>query len=72
VDEVRGVPLGVWCGTEDPFIGSARALIDAAHPAVAAIGSGAHEPAYWLRVLPDALRFVGQQLTPGGHAPAGG
>lgn len=72
IDEIRGVPLGVWCGTEDPFLVAARALIDAAHPAVAAISSGAHEAAYWLRVLPDALRFVGAHLDSGGHAPARG
>lgn len=71
VDEIRGVPLGVWCGTEDPFLGSAQALIDDAHPQVAAISSGAHESAYWLRVLPDALRFVGEHLVSGGQVLAG-
>lgn len=72
ISEVKDVPLGVWCGTEDSFVTAARSLIDAAHPEVAAISSGAHENAFWLRVLPDALRFVGARLAPGGKAPSGG
>jgi S-formylglutathione hydrolase FrmB len=73
ISEIKGVPLGVWCGTEDSFITSTRSLIDAAHPAMAAISSGAHEAAYWLRVLPDALRFVGAHLgAASDKTPAGG
>jgi hypothetical protein len=56
------VPLGIWCGTEDPFVDAARELADrtGAH---ADIGPGAHEGGYFLRVLPDMLRFVGGKLS---------
>jgi hypothetical protein len=62
VGDIAGVPLGVWCGTEDPLLDAAQSLIDQAHPAHTAITSGAHEDAYWLRVLPDMLAFIGGRL----------
>lgn len=51
------VQLGIWCGTEDPFVDAARELADRTG-AQANIGPGAHEGGYFLRVLPDLLRFV--------------
>lgn len=58
-DELHGFQLGVWCGASDPFITPARQLIGKADPKVAAISPGAHDNAYWKRVLPDVLTFVG-------------
>jgi enterochelin esterase-like enzyme len=63
VDELVGVPLGVWCGTEDPFIGAARELIDKTKPQVATLSPGAHDVAYWQRVLPDVLHFIGSRVS---------
>jgi S-formylglutathione hydrolase FrmB len=60
--DLAGVPLGVWCGTEDPFVDAARELIDRTRPESAEITAGAHENGYFLRVLPDMLRFVGTRL----------
>ncbi|MEU3643133.1 hypothetical protein AB0E59_07110 [Lentzea sp. NPDC034063] len=54
-------PVGVWCGREDPFHDPARELADA----VGAQGSfehGEHDAGYWRRVLPEALRFIGDRL----------
>lgn len=59
LDQLGGTRIGVWCGTEDPFVDSARELISKAHPAVSAITRGDHNGGYWLRILPDMLRFVG-------------
>jgi S-formylglutathione hydrolase FrmB len=61
VEGLRAVPLGVWCGTADPFITPARRLVSQARPAVSAIESGGHDAAYWRRVLPEVLRFVGER-----------
>lgn len=55
-------PLGIWCGTEDPFVDAARDLAERTR-ARAGIGPGAHEDGYFLRVLPDMLRFVGSRLS---------
>lgn len=60
-DDIEGIPLGVWCGNDDPFVDSARQLVDRTHPAVAAIGPGAHEGGYFLRVMPDVIRFIGSR-----------
>lgn len=60
--DLTAVPLGVWCGTEDPFLDPTRELIDRTHPELAAITPGAHESPYWLRILPDMLRFLGTHL----------
>jgi hypothetical protein len=63
VNDIAGVPLGIWCGTEDPLLDAARSLIDQAHPVHTAITSGAHEDAYWLRALPEMIAFIGGRLT---------
>lgn len=63
LEEIGDVPLGVWCGTDDPFIRAARRLVDTAKPKVSDIGSGDHTDDYWKRVLPAVLRFVGNHLT---------
>jgi S-formylglutathione hydrolase FrmB len=57
--------LGVWCGTDDPFVGSARELVERTRPEVAAIGPGTHKGGYFLRVTPEVLRFVGRSVRPG-------
>ena len=60
--DIAGVPLGVWCGNDDPFVDSARELVDRTHPEVAAIGPGTHENTYFLRVMPDVIRFIGDRI----------
>ena len=56
------VPLKIWCGTEDPFVDAARDLAERTG-AQADIGPGAHDGGYFLRVLPDMLRFAGTRLS---------
>jgi S-formylglutathione hydrolase FrmB len=62
LDALAGVPIGVWCGEADPFIDATRELVDLAKPAVADIAPGDHDDVYWRKVLPDALKFVGERL----------
>lgn len=62
MDTINGTTLGVWCGTEDPTLAAARKLIAGTHPAHVAISSGAHEDAYWRRVMPEMLAFVGERI----------
>jgi hypothetical protein len=57
-----GLRLGIWCGEEDPFYDAARLLADRRRPVVASFDHGAHDVGYWYRVLPDALRFVGDRF----------
>jgi pimeloyl-ACP methyl ester carboxylesterase len=60
LDQTASIPLGVWCGTEDPLLYAAKAL--AGHGEMK-ITSGAHEDAYWLRVMPEVLAFMGTRLS---------
>ena len=62
LDAIDGSTLGVWCGTEDPFVTAARELAAGAGAASASFDAGAHTQGYWRRVLPDAFRFAGARL----------
>lgn len=55
---VDGSTLGVWCGTEDPFVTAARELADGTGAAAAHFDAGSHTDGYWRRVLPAALAFA--------------
>lgn len=60
---VPGRDIGLWCGQEDPFHASARALAARVLPGAGSFGHGAHDPGYWRRVAPDALSFVGERIA---------
>ncbi|WP_327675486.1 alpha/beta hydrolase [Kitasatospora sp. NBC_00458] len=60
-DQPHGRPIGVWCGTEDPFCDAARTLVG--DTVQARFTSGAHDAAYWRRILPDVVSFLGNALT---------
>jgi hypothetical protein len=60
LDETAGIPLGVWCGTEDPLLYAAKALTGHGEMNIT---SGAHENAYWMRVMPDVLAFIGKRIS---------
>jgi dienelactone hydrolase len=61
--DLAGTPLGVWCGTEDPFIDSARELVTKTHPEVHSLTRGEHGAGYWLHILPDMMKFIGTHLS---------
>jgi hypothetical protein len=61
--EIAGTPVGLWIGEDDPFVAAARRFVTGARPDPAVIGPGAHDDAFWLRVLPDALAFVGRHAA---------
>lgn len=54
------LPLGVWCGRQDPFYPAASRFAAATQPAVASFPPGGHDDGFWRRVLPDALSFIGR------------
>ncbi|PVU82847.1 esterase [Cellulomonas sp. WB94] len=62
LDAIDGSTLGVWCGTEDPFVSAARELADGTGAAAAHFDPGAHTEGYWRRVLPDALAFAAAEV----------
>ncbi|ANZ39197.1 hypothetical protein BBK82_27115 [Lentzea guizhouensis] len=58
-----GSPVGVWCGREDPFHDAAVEVARSARAEVGSFEHGAHDVGYWRRVLPEAVRFIGDRLT---------
>ncbi|WP_053734274.1 hypothetical protein [Nocardia sp. NRRL S-836] len=58
-------PVGIWCGREDPFHDTAAELARTARAQVGSFDHGAHDTGYWRRVLPEAVRFIGEHLA--GH-----
>jgi S-formylglutathione hydrolase FrmB len=62
LSKFTGVPIGMWCGESDPFIDGARELSEAAKLEVAEFEPGGHDAAYWRKVLPEALKFVGGRI----------
>ncbi|WP_020666324.1 alpha/beta hydrolase [Amycolatopsis nigrescens] len=62
LDATRGVPTGVWCGTEDSFIGGVRKFITEARPVVAHTARGKHGDAFNRTVVPSVVGFLGKQL----------
>ncbi|MGI5125422.1 alpha/beta hydrolase [Pseudonocardia sp. CA-107938] len=61
--DVAGTPMGLWIGQGDPFLAAARRLIAGVRPDPAVVGPGGHDDAFWRRVLPDALAFVGRHAA---------
>jgi S-formylglutathione hydrolase FrmB len=61
LDGIRS-PVGIWCGQEDPFHDPAQDLARAVNAPTASSEHGEHSGRYWRRVLPDALRFIGDRL----------
>ncbi len=60
VDALRGVPTGLWCGTDDGLLAEVRAL-ERALPQPRAAGSyaaGRHNFGYWSTCLPAACDLV--------------
>ncbi len=65
--DLDGIPVRVDCGTDDPFHAADVAYVAGfARRIVSTFGPGAHNPAYWTRMMPAQLGFVGRALASGG------
>jgi enterochelin esterase-like enzyme len=61
--DLDGVAVRLDCGTEDPFYPADRAYVDGfTRPIVSTFDPGAHDAAYWTRMMPAQLAFVGRAL----------
>ncbi|HEX9999283.1 MAG TPA: alpha/beta hydrolase-fold protein [Actinoplanes sp.] len=62
--QLRGTPVGLWCGRQDDALGNVRALAKALPTAPAAGGyaDGKHNFGYWSRCMPAAFDFLAGQL----------
>jgi S-formylglutathione hydrolase FrmB len=61
--DLDGIRVRVDCGTDDPFYPADRAYVAGfRRPVAATFQPGAHDPAYWTRMLPAELAFAGRAL----------
>jgi S-formylglutathione hydrolase FrmB len=64
--QLDGIPVRLDCGTEDPFCPADRAYVAGFDRRVASsFEDGAHDAAYWTRMLPRQLAFIGRHLAGG-------
>jgi S-formylglutathione hydrolase FrmB len=64
--DLAGVQVRLDCGTDDPFYDADRAYVAGFRtPVVSTFEPGTHDAAYWTRMLPAQLRFVGTRLATG-------
>jgi S-formylglutathione hydrolase FrmB len=66
VDSLAGLPLGVWCGTEDPLYDTVRELVAELPqpPQVETYAEGGHTRIFWNDHTLDAFAFLAGHLTP--------
>ncbi|WP_244928720.1 alpha/beta hydrolase-fold protein [Nocardioides sp. W7] len=63
--DLDGIPVRLECGTGDPFYRATEEYADgfpAGAEVTASFEPGAHDGAYWRRVLPGQLSFLGRRL----------
>jgi S-formylglutathione hydrolase FrmB len=64
VGELQGLPLRIDIGDDDSFTPNVEAFIDVLPTAPAGgVGNGFHDAAYWMRVAPDEIAFLGNHLA---------
>jgi len=64
--DLDGIPVRLDCGTDDPFYDANRAYVAGFdRPITSTFQPGAHDAAYWTRMLPAQLRFVSAGWTTG-------
>jgi acetyl esterase/lipase len=61
-DLLEGIDVRIDCGRGDPFYGNAKDFADGLD-AELHIEAGAHNDAYWTRVLPEQLTWLGDRIS---------
>jgi enterochelin esterase-like enzyme len=65
--ELDGIAVRVDCGTDDPFRAADQSYVDDFdRPVTSTFEPGGHDDAYWTRMLPAQLAFVGRALSSAG------
>ena len=64
VEGLVDVPLGVWCGNDDPFVDAVQDFVDdlPAEPEVIVFEAGAHTRAFWNDHTLDAFTWLASHL----------
>ena len=62
LDQLGDAPLGVWCGTEDPFLPAAKRFAELTKPQVSSFTPGGHDPEYYLPAMHGVVDFLAAQV----------
>lgn len=64
LDALAGLPLGVWCGNDDPFVDAVRTLVTElpVAPQVLTYADGGHTRVFWNEHTVDAFRWLSSTL----------
>jgi S-formylglutathione hydrolase FrmB len=66
--ELDGIAVRLDCGTEDPFFPDDKAYVAGfGRPVTATFEDGGHDAAYWTRMMPAQLAFLGAALSGSPH-----
>jgi len=61
--DLDGIPVRLDCGNDDPFYADDRAYVAGfRRPVTSTFEDGAHDTAYWTRMMPAQLAYVGRAL----------
>jgi acetyl esterase/lipase len=60
--KLRKLKVRIDCGRGDPFLGGVKDLRDELPDADVHLAAGAHDPAYWTRVLPGQLAWLKSRM----------
>lgn len=60
--ELDRLALRVDCGRGDPFFGDVERFVGGLPGVTARVRAGAHDTAYWTRVLPGQLAWLGARV----------
>jgi dienelactone hydrolase len=64
VDGLRGIPVRIDCGTDDPFYDNVELLRTKIDPTPdGGFQPGGHRGEYWRRMIPDQFTFLGNRLA---------
>jgi enterochelin esterase-like enzyme len=71
-ERLSGLPVGLWCGRQDPLFANVRALRRELpdEPLAGTFGPGKHDFGYWSTAIPAAFSFLATQLSRPMPSPA--
>jgi enterochelin esterase-like enzyme len=73
VDRLRGLPVRIDCGKQDPFCEADKAFAEAlTQPPAGGFSPGGHNDDYWRRVAPAEVDWIGAQFAKASTAPSPG
>ncbi|GAA3459248.1 alpha/beta hydrolase [Saccharothrix longispora] len=62
LDKLGDAPIGVWVGDRDRFVDGTTTLLKNAKLAVESVTPGGHDDAFYRRIVPDVVRFLGRRV----------